>query len=128
MELSNDISQFKDLVLILLNRIDDLVTENALLKSENADLRSRLNQNRSNSHKPPSSDGLSKKPAIAQTQGKKTGGQIGHKGKTLEMVSNPDTIIVHHAPFCICCSKAFTASDVTQIVQKRQVFDIPPYV
>jgi transposase len=126
LEAINDLRLLKDLVLTLLKRIDDLVSENAALKTENAELRSRLNQNSSNSHKPPSSDGLKKKPALPQTRGKKTGGQYGHKGKTLEMVSNPDTIIVHHAPFCACCSKVFSASDVEIIVQKRQVFDIPP--
>lgn len=125
MELTNDISLLKDLVLTLLTRIDDLEAENASLKSDNADLRLRLNQNSQNSHKPPSSDGLSKKPALPHTSGKKTGGQVGHKGKTLEMVSHPDVVVVHHVPFCSCCSKVFTACDVKQIGTKRQVFDIP---
>lgn len=125
MAISNDITILKDLVLTLLSRIDDLVAENSALKTENADLRLRLNQNSGNSHKPPSSDGLTKKPALPQSKGKKTGGQFGHKGKTLKMVSHPDITIVHYAPDCPCCSKVFSASDVTQIVQKRQVFDIP---
>ena len=97
---------------------------------QNAELRSRLNQNSANSHQPPSSDGLKKnrtaeRTAFSQSQGKKTGGQFGHAGKTLSMVSNPDHILVHHAPFCGCCSKVFTTADVSLILQKRQVFDIP---
>jgi transposase len=126
LEIPNDILLLKDLVVKLLFRLDVLETENIALKSENAELRSRLNLNSTNSNKPPSSDGLSKKPAFPQTSGKKSGGQPGHQGRTLTMVSTPDHIIVHHAPFCPCCSKIFTPSDVEQIGNKRQVFDIPP--
>jgi transposase len=125
LEIPNDISLLKDLVVRLLSRLEDLEAENIALKLENADLRSRLNQNSTNSSKPPSSDGLSKKPAFPQTSGKKSGGQPGHSGRTLTMVSNPDQIIIHHAPLCPCCSKIFTPSDIVQIGNKRQVFDIP---
>ena len=125
LELSNDITLLKDLVVKLLTRIELLEAENTELRLENAELRSRLSQNSNNSHQPPSSDGLKKKPAFSQSQGKKTGGQIGHQGKTLSMVSNPDHILVHHAPCCECCSKVFTVADVSSILKKRQVFDIP---
>lgn len=123
--MSSDINVLTDLVGKLLNRVAVLESENAALKSENAELLARLNQNSSNSHKPPSSDGLKKKPALPQSKGKKTGGQFGHKGKTLEMVPNPDQIVVHHAVCCPCCAKVFAATDVELIAQKRQVFDIP---
>jgi transposase len=130
--LSNDISVFKDLVLTLLSRVETLETENALLrtenaalKTENADLRSQLQQNSGNSHKPPSSDGLKKKPALPSHSGKKSGGQVGHKGTTLEMVSAPDSVIVHHSPRCACCCRPFSLDEVEGIAQKRQVFDIP---
>jgi transposase len=102
-----------------------LEAENTALKSANSDLLSRLNKNSRNSNKPPSTDGLAKKPAFPKSEGKKTGGQLGHKGKTLEMVSCPDRIVVHHAPHCPCCSRAFSPADVEQIVARRQVFDIP---
>jgi transposase len=121
----NDISILKDLVLTLLNRISALETENSALRAENAELKSRLNQNSGNSHKPPASDGLKKKPALNQSTGKPTGGQIGHKGKTLEMVAKADKVIVHHAPICPCCLRPFSPSDVKSIIQKRQIFDIP---
>lgn len=125
MEIPNKIATLKDLVSKLLSRIEDLEAENAALKSANADLLSRLNKNSKNSNKPPSTDGLAKKPAFPQSQGKKTGGQLGHKGKTLEMVSHPDHTVVHHAGFCPCCSKIFSPGDVEQIAGRRQVFDIP---
>lgn len=115
----------KDLVSVLLERIEVLESQNGVLLAENADLRSKLNLNSRNSHKPPSSDGLSKKPGIPKGDPKKSGGQRGHKGKTLKMVDQPDQVVLHHAPKCPCCAKIFNASDVVLISQKRQIFDIP---
>jgi transposase len=125
MELSNDISVLKDLVMVLLARVEALESETAALRAENAELRSRLNLNSKNSHKPPSSDGLSKKPGLPKGPSKKSGGQFGHKGKTLKMVDKPDEVVVHHVSSCPCCSKVFSPADVVAVVQKRQVFDIP---
>ena len=150
---SNDISVLRNVVSLLLLRIDrlesvvsiisaeniELKTDNTALKSENTilksdistlklentELKARLNQNSNNSHKPPSSDGLQKKPGLPSNSIKKTGGQFGHQGKTLKMVETPDQIIVHHIESCPCCQKVFSASDVEQTIQKRQVFDIP---
>jgi transposase len=92
---------------------------------ENADLRSRLKLNSTNSNKPPSSDGLAKKPGLPKEPKKKNGGQPGHTGHTLDMVAVPDVIIVHHATGCTCCDKSFTQADVSEISNRRQVFDIP---
>jgi transposase len=125
LELPNDIQSLKDLVIVLLNRITHLESVIAGLQVENTELRNRLNLNSNNSSKPPSSDGLTKKPAIAKESGKKSGGQFGHKGKTLQMVALPDQTIVHHLSSCPCCSKVFNPTDVQHITQRRQVFDIP---
>ena len=126
MELSQDILVLKDLVLALLAKVEVLESENASLRAENIDLRSRLKLHSKNSHKPPSSDGLSKKPGLPKGSPKKSGGQFGHKGRTLRMVDTPDIVVVHHVASCPCCSKVFSPADVTEVAQKRQVFDIPP--
>lgn len=125
MELPDDIQALKQIIAQLLERISRLETENVQLKTENEELRQRLKLKSHNSHKPPSSDGLTKKPALPKASGKKNGGQDGHAGKTLERVENPDEVIVHHAPECRCCGRKFSAADVEKVVQKRQVFDIP---
>jgi transposase len=79
-----------------------------------------------NSSKPPSSDGFRKKPKSQRRKGgRKAGGQNGHKGTTLEMVSNPDHILVHSVDHCVHCGHSLTDIAVSA-VEKRQVFDIPP--
>ena len=50
MELSNDISVLKDLVMVLLAKVEALESENSALRVENAELRSRLNLNSKYSH------------------------------------------------------------------------------
>lgn len=104
---------------------EKLLAENLLLKQENASLLSRLNQNSKNSNKPPSSEGLSKRPSTKSSPKGKQGGQLGHEGKSLKQVDKVDFSKVHHAASCTCCGKSFTSEDVERTVYNRQVFDIP---
>jgi transposase len=74
-------------------KIAALEKENAELKARIGELERRLGLNSSNSSKPPSSDGLRKKPApqnLREGSGKTSGGQVGHKGTTLMMSATPD--------------------------------------
>ena len=75
--------------------IDTLKTENALLRQRIAELERRLGLDSNTSSKPPSSDGLGKKPRIAGSlrgkSGKASGGQKGHKGDTLRRAETPDS-------------------------------------
>lgn len=93
MELPDDIKELQHLVKALLNDITSLKIEIAMLKTENSELKARLNQNSSNSSKPPSSDYFNRKPAFSKTSVGKKGGQSGHKGDTLKQIENPDKIV-----------------------------------
>jgi transposase len=108
--------------------IVSLEAEVQLLRAENADLKARLAQNSTNSHQPPASDGPAKKvlikPALPKIEGRKKGGQPGHPGRTLSMVETPDAIIQHGPSQCPQCQAALTGP--TQLVARRQVFDLPP--
>ncbi len=90
-------------------------------------LKDQIAKNSQNSSKPPSSDGLKKpKPKSLREQGQRTtGGQPGHPGKTLSMVSDPTERVRHALTTCPDCQQDLTSCAVEKL-EKRQVFDIPP--
>ena len=93
----------------LQRELAQLRAENAALQQEVADLRRQLGKNSSNSSKPPSSDGLGRKPRIAGSlrgvSGKKSGGQPGHRGDTLRSVAKPDKIERYAVTRCEHCQR-----------------------
>ena len=62
------------------------------LEARIAELEARLNRNSRNSSQPPSMDGFRRPQSYRKRGERPPGGQSGHKGKTLAMVENPDTI------------------------------------
>ena len=115
-----EISQLKALILAQQEEI-------TALKAVITDLTARLGQHSANSHKPPSSDGLAKKPlikpALPKQDGKKPGGQPGHPGKTLRFVEQPDRVHTHQPTQCHQCGLPFQGPG--RILARRQVFDLP---
>ncbi len=89
-------------------------------------LEEQLAQNSRNSSKPPSSDGLNKpNPISLRTKSqRKTGGQKGHQGYTLQMVENPDQIKVYTVDECAHCKRSLSKKKA-DTVERRQVFDLP---
>jgi transposase len=113
------------------------LTENATLKrrvtsleQRVGELERRLGLNSTNSGKPPSSDGLKKPPreprvrSLREPSGKKSGGQIGHRGETLRPVEKPDVIVNHYPETCTQCDLKVPAEKSTAF-RSRQVVDIP---
>ena len=111
------------MVSIILSRQQQLA-EQALLIRE---LQDQLAKHSRNSGKPPSSAGLKKPPTrrLGKKSGRRPGGQKGHPGHSLEMVTQPDHIQHHPVSCCPHC-----AADLREVEpcrhEKRQVCDIPP--
>ena len=108
--------------------IEQLRTEVAQLRAENAELKRRLEMNSTNSSKPPSSDSPFTKPApksLRRMSGRKPGGQPGHSGATLALVDNSHERIRHEPGPCTSCGAGL--ADAPEVgLERRQVFDLPP--
>ncbi|MGG0324973.1 DUF6444 domain-containing protein, partial [Bacillus mycoides] len=84
-------------------------------------------KNSTNSHKPPSTDGL-RKPitkSLRKSSQRSTGGQLGHKGHTLHLTMTPDHTITYSPTHCTCCNTSLHHEPVTGY-RIRQVYDLPP--
>src|SRR5215469_142443 len=114
--------------------------EIATLKAENAALREqmqalvarvqewegRLAKDSRNSSKPPSSDGLARKPkSLRKKSERKPGGQVGHRGSHLRLVAQPDEVVAHRPTTCGSCHAALPPG-AWSWVERRQVHDLPP--
>lgn len=89
------------------------------------ELREQLNKNSKNSSKPPSSDGF-KKPApksLRKPSGKKVGGQKGHQGTFLSVLSDPDEIVKHMPSACEGCPHYKMCKGTACVAEKRHVID-----
>jgi transposase len=130
----------EDAVVRVLLELDQVKAEVTTLKADNAALRQECQALRDevhtlketaakdshNSSKPPSSDGLAKpKPKSLRTpSARPTGGQPGHPGQTLRMVTTPDRTVRHPVERCTGCGRSL-ADQAPDRVERRQVFDLP---
>jgi transposase len=93
------------------------------------ELREQLRKDSSNSSKPPSSDGLKKKPvnkkrSLREKSGKKPGGQNGHSGTHLAVFSEPDHVIDHLHADCQHCPKRELCMKHSVVKESRHVIDM----
>lgn len=94
------------------------------LEARLAELEARLNQNSGNSNRPPSMD-LFVRPRSLRPKGeRRVGGQKGHRGNTLMPALVPDEVVYHTVSVCGGCGASLEG--VPAMVERRQVFDIPP--
>ena len=119
---------------------EELEAENASLQAETAtlheqvralvarvqELEGRLAKDSHNSSKPPSSDGLARKPkSLRPKSGKKSGGQPGHRGHHLRLVAQPDVLVPHRPATCGTCQHPLPPT-ASAWVERRQVHELPP--
>ena len=116
--------QGPDAVFALFSTLQEQI---ALLSAQVKELEDRLDKDSHNSHKPPSSDGLSKKPvSLRPHTGRKSGGQSGHEGSTLTLSEASDTLVFHTPLTCSSCGTALDPAASQDTGQRRQVLDLPP--
>ncbi len=97
----------------------------ARLEARVAELEGRLAKDSHNSSKPPTSDGLGRRPRGQRTPSRKrSGGQVGHAGQTLAVVAVPDAVVRHVPERCARCQQPLAAAGT--VVERRQVHDLPP--
>ena len=107
-------------------KLEAVLERVSVLEAENAELKRRLRADSTNSSKPPSSDGLSKRPAMPRERGKRSRGkQRGSDGRYLMQVAVPDEVVEHVPDACDACGERLDPTDVVQ-TETRQVADLPP--
>ena len=122
-------------IVALEERVRSLEEKDRVRETQLLDLMSQVEKltlqrakNSKNSSKPPSTDGFKKpKPnpkSRRKKTGRKSGGQKGHKGSTLQPSDTPDIVKDHRVTECECCKKSLADQAADEII-KRQVFDIP---
>ena len=111
------IKELTDLVSKLVARIDILESELAKYRtpknSTNSSIAPSQDENRPNRTK-----------SLRKSSGKKSGGQLGHKGTTLKKSSTPDKIITYIPDYCQCCGN--NLKHLAPVLDlSRQELDIP---
>lgn len=109
------------------HQVQSLITRLDASEQRVRQLQEQLARNSRNSSKPPSSDGF-KKPApksLRKKSERKSGGQPGHTGYTLQLTENPDHVLVHRVNQCACCGRQLS-DQPAESLEKRQVHDLPP--
>src|SRR3990172_8966844 len=109
-----------------LKQVERLTAMVHALSARVRELEGLLRKDSHNSSKPPSSDGLAKKPkSLRESSGRKPGGQTGHEGTTLKRVATPDVTVRHPLPKrCDRCGEHLDAQADALIEDRRQVFDL----
>ena len=104
-----------------------ILSQNKVIEGLKARLDSYENpKNSRNSSIPPSHD-YSKPPrthSLRERSNKKSGGQPGHEGKTLEMAGKPDEVIEHIPQYCTCCGLDISHLKA-ELVERRQEVVLP---
>ncbi|MFC5954038.1 IS66 family transposase [Streptomyces pratens] len=129
-ELAALVVELKLLVSAQAATIAELTARNAEQAERIAELERQVSADSRNSSKPPSSDGLRKKPApksLRTSTGRKPGRAKGDPGGRLEQVAHPDAIVDHHPAACDGCGNGLFGVGSSGY-RARQVFALPQIV
>jgi transposase len=114
-----DKEQLIEIILILAEQV-------GALQLKAAELEDRLNQNSTNSSKPPSSDGYTKPSpkSMRKKSGKKQGGQKGHPGHGLKLTREIKETVELKPEICPCCGNDLHEEEAKR-VESRYSHEIP---
>ena len=123
------VAEKDDLIVAQFEQLKQLERLTVLVQALSArvqELEALLRKDSHNSSKPPSSDGLVKKPkSLRESSGRNPGGQAGHEGRTLKRVATPDATVRHPLPkHCDRCGAPLGAQADAWVEDRRQVFDL----
>lgn len=106
--------------------VESLVTRINALEERVEALENQLSKHSGNSSKPPSGDGFKKQTKSLRSQSeRRSGGQSGHPGNTLEWCTDPDQVEIHAVATCQGCGVSLVDVPVSDW-EVRQVHDLPP--
>lgn len=105
-----------------------LTEQNAVLTEQVAELTRQLGKNSSNSHKPPSSDGVGRRKSTRKPKrrsGRKRGGQPGHKGNKREILEAEllDRVVNIFPEVCEFCQER-PKQIMSRLPYRHQVVDL----
>jgi transposase len=122
--LEEQVSQSQALRNDLAKAQDNLEQANARVK----ELEGQVAKDSHNSSKPPSSNGFKdpvrKTKSLREKSGKKSGGQLGHAGKTLMMVEHPDHMVLLTPERCEHCQQDLATAPLARR-ERVQKFERP---
>jgi len=85
-------------------------------------------RNSNTSSTPPSQDiGRSNKKSLREPSTRKTGGQTGHEGITLQMKEKPDKIVEYRPKYCKQCGEELVRDEAV-LGERKQEVELPPIV
>ena len=107
----------------LREQLAELKLKNSSLETKNKELAEQKAKDSHNSSKPSSTDGFKKKTkSLRAKSDRKSGGQEGHKGSNLSMVSTPDKVVRLSITNCLKCGKSVI--DAPRTIKKRQIKEV----
>lgn len=106
--------------------VSALVSRLAAVESRLEKLENQQRKNSRNSSKPPSGDGFGKRTrSLRKKSERKSGGQRGHQGATLEWCEQIDEVVTHAVNDCHRCGASLASVSALEH-ERRQVHELPP--
>lgn len=114
--LPNDIVRLKGQIQRLQAEVSDLRGYNLQLQRRSAELEALIAKDSHNSSRQPSTDPpwAKRTRSLRRPSGKRPGGQVGHRGQTLQLSARPDRVVEHRPQECRGCHASLNSARVVR--------------